>query len=112
MLVSCLSLRDQVEHHGHLIDAHAGGRLVEHEDLWLERHHQRDFELALVAMRQRGRRHAAPAAERDAVEDGVGARDQVAARHPRPQHVVMHAACGLHREADILFDAEIRETDW
>ena len=46
-----LELRDQVEHDRHLVDAHAGGRLVEHEDLRLERDHQRDFELALVAMR-------------------------------------------------------------
>ena len=56
LLASLLELRDQVEHHRHLVDAHAGGRLVEHEDLRLERHQQRDFELALVAVRQRGRR--------------------------------------------------------
>ena len=48
-----LELRDQIEHDRHLVDAHSGGRLVEHEDLRLERDHQRDLELALVAMRQR-----------------------------------------------------------
>jgi hypothetical protein len=56
---------------------------------------------------QRGRRHVAPAAERDLVENGVGAGDQVVARHPRPQHVVMHAVRGLHGEADIFFHAQI-----
>ena len=49
-----LQPRDQVEHDRNLVDAHAGGRLVEHVDLRLERHHHRDLELALVAVRQRG----------------------------------------------------------
>ena len=58
LVASLLELRDQVEHHRHLVDAHAGGGLVEHEDLGLERHQQRDLELALVAVRQRGGRGA------------------------------------------------------
>ena len=45
-----LEFCNEVEHHGHFIDAHAGGRLVEHENLRLQRHHQRDLEFALVAM--------------------------------------------------------------
>ena len=58
-------------------------------------------------MGQRGCRHASPAGQRDRIENGVGTRDQVAARHPRPQHVVVHAAFRLHGEPDVLFDAEV-----
>ena len=49
-----LQPRDQIEHDGDFVDAHAGGRFVEHEDIGLQRHHQRDFELALIAVRKRG----------------------------------------------------------
>ena len=100
---------DQVEHDRHLVDAHPGGRLVEHEDLGLQRHHQRDFELALVAMRERRCGDAAAAAEGDLIEDRIGPRDQVAPRHPRTEQVVMGAALRLDGEAHILFHAEIRK---
>ena len=104
-----LELRDQIEHDRHLVDAHSGGRLVEHEDLRLERDHQRDLELALVAMRQRRRSAVAPMRERDALEHRVRARDQVGALHPRPQHVVVHAGSGLHGEAHVLGDRKARK---
>ncbi len=58
---------DQVEDDGRLIDAHARGRLVEHENLRFHRQHDRDLQLALVAVRQ-GRRA------------GIGAVRQGAAR--------------------------------
>ena len=51
-----LQSADQVEDHRHFIDAHAGGRFVEHVDLRVERHQQADLQLALVAVRQRCRR--------------------------------------------------------
>ena len=104
-----LELRDQIEHDRHLVDAHSGGGLVEHEDLRLERDHQRDLELALVAMRQRRRSAVAPMRERDALEHRVRARDQVGALHPRPQHVVVHAGSGLHGEAHVLGDRKARK---
>ena len=108
-----LELRDQVEHDRHLVDAHAGGRLVEHEDLRLERHHQRDLELALVAMRQRGRGDVARGRRARRWSRMASARAiRSRAAHPGPQHVVMHAAPRLHREADVLDDAQVRETDW
>ena len=69
-----LEPRDEIEHHRNLVDAHAGRRLVEHENRRLERHHHRDFELALIAMRQRGRERVAPAEQADRIEHGVGAR--------------------------------------
>ena len=104
-----LELRDQVEHDRHLVDAHSGGRLVEHEDLRLERDHQRDLELALVAMRQRRRSAVAPMRERDALEHRVRARDQIGVPHPWPQHVVVHAGSGLHGEAHVLGDRKARK---
>ena len=57
---------DQLEDHRHLVHAHAGGRLVEHEDLGLEREQDRHLELALVAVRQLGGERVAPLGERDA----------------------------------------------
>ena len=104
-----LELRDQIEHDRHFVDAHSGGGLVEHEYLRLERDHQRDLELALVAMRQRRRSAVAPMHERDALEHGVRARDQVGALHPWPKHVVVHAGSGLHREAHVLGDRKARK---
>ena len=51
-VASRLQRADQVQDHRHLVDAHAGGRLVEHVDLGVQRHQQRHLELALVAVRQ------------------------------------------------------------
>ena len=68
MVLVCVALQvgDQIEHDGHFVDAHAGGRLVEHQDVGLQRHHHRDFELALIAMRQRGDRRAGAGGKADA----------------------------------------------
>src|SRR5215470_692337 len=43
---------DQVEHDRHVVDRHTSRRLVEHEYVRFERHHDRHLELALVAVRQ------------------------------------------------------------
>jgi hypothetical protein len=55
LVLSGLEFGDQVEHHRRLVDAHAGGRLVEHVDLRLHRHQERNFQLALVAVGSRRR---------------------------------------------------------
>ena len=54
VLAARLERPDQVEDDRHLVDAHAGGRLVEHVDVGVERHQQSHFELALVAVRKLG----------------------------------------------------------
>ena len=101
-----LQPRDQVEHDRNLVDAHAGGRLVEHEDAGLERHHHRHFELALVAVRQRGGALVALRFEADALQRGIGAFDQRAAQRPRPRELVMDARRRLGREPHVLEHAE------
>ena len=97
LLASLLEPRDQVEHHRHLVDAHAGGRLVEHEDLRLERdHHAR---LRACAGRRATARCAAiaracrPSATRSRMASARSIRS--CAAYPRPQHVVMHAGARL-----------------
>ena len=56
------NLLDQIEDGRDFVEAHAGSRLVEHQHPRLERQQDRDFELALVAMRQRRRPEARRAA--------------------------------------------------
>ena len=74
-----LDVVDEVEHRRHLVDAHAGGRLVEHEDLRLHGDQNRDFELALVAMRKGLRRDVALVGERARVRRTLSALlDQIA----------------------------------
>src|SRR4051812_29244682 len=63
-----LDVTDEVEDHRHLVDAHAGRRLVEHKHLGLEREQDGDLELALVAVRERGRDRIALRGERDSLE--------------------------------------------
>ena len=93
--------------HGNLVDAHAGGRLVEHEDFRLQRHHHRDLELALVAVRERGGAlHRAARSGRPRSSTASARVDQIAARHPRPRHLVMHAGARLDREPDVLDHAQ------
>jgi hypothetical protein len=101
-----LQPRDQVEHDRNLVDAHAGGRLAEHEDAGLERHHHRHFELALVAVRQRGGALVALCVESDALQRRVGALDQRAAQRPWPSEFVMDARRRLGREPYVLEHAE------
>ena len=101
--------RDEVEHDGNLVDAHARGRLVEHQDVGLERHHHRDLELALVAMRKRGGALRRAAGEADARERRSAPVDEIAPRHPRLRQLVMHARLGLRREAHVFDHAEIGE---
>jgi hypothetical protein len=52
LVAAFLDGSDDGQHGRHLVDAHAGGRLVEHEDVGLERQQDRDLELALVAVRR------------------------------------------------------------
>ena len=81
MVLSLFEARDEVEHHRNLVDAHAGGRLVEHEDVGLERHHHRHFELALIAVRQRGGALRRAAARGRRAASAASARvDQIAAQ--------------------------------
>src|ERR1700674_2506920 len=47
-----LDLVDKIEDHRHLVNAHAGGWLVEHEDGRAQRQKNRNLELALIAVRQ------------------------------------------------------------
>src|SRR4051812_23952578 len=77
-----LDLLDQVQDRRHLVDAHPGGRLVEHEHLGLQRHQERNLELALVAVRQRLRRERAPVREAHLLEDGLRFLDEIAAVAP------------------------------
>ena len=102
MVASFFELRDEVEHDRNLVDAHARGRLVEHQNVGLERHHHRDFEFALVAMRQRGGALAPRGGEADARERASARSIEIAARQPRPHQVVMDAGLRLGREADVL----------
>src|SRR5271166_3820799 len=100
---------DEVEHHRNLVDAHARGRLVEHVDLRLERHHHRDLELALVAVWQRRRQRVALAGEPDRFEHRVGPPHEFHAGSPRPAHVVVDAGMGLNGEPHVFGDAEARK---
>ena len=72
LVVVALQFGDEIEHDGHLVDAHAGRRLVEHQDVRLQRHHHRDFELALVAVRQRRDRRGGAVLEADARKRRMG----------------------------------------
>ena len=63
-----LDLLDQVEDDRHLVDAHAGRRLVEHEDRRFHREQDRHLELALVAMAERGGARACAGQQTHALE--------------------------------------------
>ena len=109
LLASRFQPGDEIEHDGNLVDAHPGGRLVEHEDFRLERHHHRDFELALVAVRKRGGALMALAGQRDPLQIEQRPLDQIDAQHPRPRHFIVHARRRLHREPDVFEHAQGRE---
>ncbi len=113
-VLACLQRADQVEDHRHLVDAHAGGRLVEHVDLRVQRHQQRHFELALVAVRQRWQRRRPCRPARTAVEDRAaprrsrpGGRATRASRSmPWPRALLAR----LHRQAHVLQHREAAGT--
>src|SRR5258706_7298530 len=81
-----LDVADEVEDHRYLVDAHAGGRLIEHEHLRLERERDRDLELALVAVRERRGDGIALGRERHTLEVLLGASDQLDVRAPGREH--------------------------
>jgi len=98
---------DDVEDGRDLVDAHAGGRLVEHEDVGLERQQDRDLELALVAVRQ-GRGHGVGALrERHGGEMRARAVGQLAMRRGAAEQVQRLAAPDLNRQAHVLQRGEI-----
>ncbi len=72
------------------------------KNVGLQRHHHRDFELALVAMRQRRGERVAAVEQADRIEHGIGARDEIGVRAPGPPHVVVNAGLGLGREAHVF----------
>ena len=106
---SRFSSRDEVEHDGDFVDAHAGGRLVEHQDVRLQRHHHRDFELALVAVRQRGDGRGGAPGKPDPRQRRLRRRDDIAARAPGPRHLIMHAGARLTGQPHVLEHAEPRK---
>ena len=104
-----LQVVDQLEHRRHLVDAHAGGRLVEHEDLRLERDEQRHFELALVPVRERLRGHVSLVGQADPLEDGLGLLDEVAPAVPDGEQGPACLRPALHGEPHVLERGELRK---
>src|SRR5438874_4127229 len=104
-----LDVADEIEDHRHLVDAHAGGRLVEHEHLGLEREQDRHLELALIAVRQRCGRDVALLGERDAVEIVLGPLDQLDVRAPGGEQALAGIGARLHRKAHVLQHREARK---
>src|SRR5690242_2754112 len=45
LVARALDALDQLQDHGHVGNRHARGRFIEHEDSWLERHHDGHLEL-------------------------------------------------------------------
>src|SRR6185503_15176474 len=100
---------DQVEDHRHFVDAHARGRLVEHEHFRLEREQDRHFELALVAVRQRRRGEVRLVGQRDALEEVARAAGQLDVRAPHGQQVLARPGARLHLYAYVLQHREARK---
>ena len=97
------------EDHRHLVHAHAGGGLVEHEDVGLEREQDRHLELALVAVRQRGGDERALVGERHAMQAMLGLLDELDVPAPHRPGVAPEPRARLHREAHVLQHREARE---
>src|SRR5262249_4834130 len=84
-----------------------GGRLVEHEDLRLEREQDADLELPLVAVRKLGGERRAAPGERDALEVALGALGELDMRAPHRDEIEAEARARLPREAHIAENGEI-----
>src|SRR6267142_2052543 len=104
-----LDVADQVEDHRHLVDAHAGGRLVEHEHLGLEREQDRHLELALVAVRKGGGDHVALRGERDALEVVLCLVDEFDVRVPHGEQALAGIGSRLYGEAHVLEHRKARK---
>ena len=88
-----LQAMDQVEDHRHVGGAHAGGRLVEHEDARLERHQHRHLELPLVAVRQAARGGVGAVVEAHLGDERSRPRQRLLAVEPDREQVEAFA-CG------------------
>src|SRR5215203_1044406 len=108
-VAALLDLGDEVEDGRHLVDAHAGRRLVEHEHLRLQRQEQRDLELALVAVREGLRGELAAVGEAHLLEDRLGLVDEVAPVAPQRQRRPPCPGPALDREPHVLERRELRK---
>ena len=91
-----------------LAGAHAGGRLVEAQELRLGRQRDADFQVALLAMRQVGGQFLGLAAQPDLIQHRLGLVHQVAEGAVMRQHAPAVAA-RLGGDADVFEDARIRQ---
>jgi hypothetical protein len=113
--LAALSAADQVQDHRHLVHAHAGGGFVEHEHLGVQRDQQRHFQLALVAVRQRGGQQRRPCRPGAPVSSTAWASSIQALRSSHTRHRSMPpqpATAGLtrlHRQAHVLAHGEVGE---
>ena len=104
-----LSWRIEVEDDRHVVDAHAGRRLVEHVDARLERHQHRHLELPLVAVRQAARRGVDAVAEAHLLDQRARPLERLLAIEPHREQAEALVALRLHREANVLEHAQVRE---
>jgi hypothetical protein len=102
-----LYLIDEVEDHRHLVEAHARGRFVEHEDPRLQRQEDRDLELALVAVRQRRRRKCRSRRELDPIQPAHRLLAQPRVARGDAEKIEPDLGDGLHREAHVLENTEV-----
>jgi hypothetical protein len=98
---------NEIEDNRDLVDAHAGRRLVEHEDFRPQCQHDCDFELALVAVRERACGGVRLRRQIHLPQQVVGLRDQIAVLVPQAQEVEADARPALHRDPHVLVHAEI-----
>src|SRR5688572_12222880 len=97
-----LDVLDQLQDYRHLVDAHAGRRLVEHEHARLERQQDRDLELALVAVRQRRRARMPFVGEGHTLDEVHRPVDQFAMVAPYREEIAAAALARLHGEVHVL----------
>ena len=97
---------------GYLVDTHSGRWLVEHEDLGLQRDHQGDLELALIAMRKCGREHRRLVRQPDPFQNGFAVFDKVAPAGPAVEDVESRIGACLDGQAYVFADAQAGERGW
>src|SRR5205814_2312546 len=98
---------DQVENDRHLVDRHARGRLIEHEDMRLQRHHQGDLELALVAVRQGCGAEVTLVCKRNLFKELLGAVHPVDMAAAAAPQIGGGLALGLDGETDVFDDGQV-----
>ena len=92
---ACLDGVNKIENDRDFLDAHAGGRLVEQKHLRPERDQDRDFQLALVAVRQQPRARIAARGQAGLAQNVVGFRDQFGVLFPGMDQIEPGAATGF-----------------